>query len=309
MRKVIERLLNLLAFLLTTDRPVSADEIRMTVAGYHQSSDEAFRRMFERDKDLLRQMGIPLDWKATDVWEVEFGYVIPSDEYEMADPGLTDEERTALWLAAQVVRVGGQPSGPDAVLKLGGVRMAGGGEPLAADLGLAADVLGDVFQAVSERRVLRFSYRGRGRRLHPYGMLHQRGHWYVIGSEQTVDGDLRAFRIDRAEAFVVGADVDAFIRPEGFSTRDALPSVPWEAGSEDITARVRFDADVAWWAERQLPRTAEVVHDDDGTMIADVSVASPEAFVGWILGFDASAEIVSPPELRTTLIDRVRGAS
>ena len=309
MRKVIERLLNLLAFLLTSDRPVSADEIRLTVAGYSQSSDDAFRRMFERDKDLLRTMGIPLEWRATDAWEVEFGYIIPSDEYEMPDPGLTDEERAALWLASQVVRVGGQPSGPEAVLKLGGAPMAGAGEPLAADLGLAADVLGTVFQAVSERRSLRFSYRGQRRLLHPYGMLHQRGHWYVIGAEQSVEGAIRLFRIDRAEAFDLGDEPEVFARPEGFSTREALPSVPWEAGSEDMIARVRFDADVAWWAMRQLPRTAEVVHDEDGSVVADVSVASADAFIGWILGFDAAAEILSPPGLRQSLVERVKGVA
>ena len=309
MRKVIERLLNLLAFLLTTVRPVSADEIRMTVAGYDQSSDEAFRRMFERDKDLIRQMGIPLEWKATDAWEVEFGYLIPSEQYEMRDPGLTDEERTALWLAGQVVRVGGQPSGPEAVLKLGGAPMPGGGEPLAADLGLAADLLGTIFSAVSDRRELRFSYRGRPRRLHPYGMLHQRGHWYVMGSEQTVEGEMRMFRVDRAEGFQLGEDSDVFERPEGFSTRDALPEVPWEAGSEDITARVRFDPEVAWWAERQLPRTAEVIHENDGSIVADVAVANPDAFIGWVLAFDATAEIVSPEGLRSQLIDRVKGVA
>ena len=185
--------------------------------------------------------------------------------------------------------------------------MAGGGEPLAADLGLAADLLGTVFEAVSERRELRFSYRGRNRRLHPYGMLHQRGHWYVMGAEQTSEGAMRMYRVDRAEGFDVGEIAEVFERPAGFSTRDALSSVPWEAGPDDLTARVRFDSGVAWWAERQLPRTAEVSHEDDGSIVADVSVASMDAFIGWVLGFDAAAEILSPPELRDKLVDRVRG--
>ena len=111
MRRVIERLLNLLAFLLTAERPVTAEEIRMTVAGYAKESDEAFHRMFERDKALLRRMGIPLELKATDGWEVEYGYALHPDEYQLPDPDLNDEERAALWLAAQVVRLGGQPAG------------------------------------------------------------------------------------------------------------------------------------------------------------------------------------------------------
>ena len=95
MQKVIERILNLLAFLLTTDHPVSADEIRYTVAGYDEKGDEAFRRTFERDKELLRQIGIPLELRATDLFEVKFGYVIPDGEYGLVDPGLTEEERVA----------------------------------------------------------------------------------------------------------------------------------------------------------------------------------------------------------------------
>ena len=60
MNRVIERVLNLLAFLLTSSRPVTADEIRHTVAGYDQETDEAFRRTFERDKDELRALGVTI---------------------------------------------------------------------------------------------------------------------------------------------------------------------------------------------------------------------------------------------------------
>jgi proteasome accessory factor B len=80
MHRVIERILNLLAFLLTVGRPVTAEEIRNTVNGYGQPSDEAFRRTFERDKDLLRQLGVPLRLEHTDAWEVEQGYVVSPDQ-------------------------------------------------------------------------------------------------------------------------------------------------------------------------------------------------------------------------------------
>ncbi len=308
MRKVIERLLNLLAFLLTSERPVTADEIRRTVAGYDQSSDEAFRRMFERDKDLLRQMGIPVEWRATDLWEVEFGYVIPADAYEMPDPGLTDEERAALWLAAQVVRLGGQPSGPEAVLKLGGSPMAGGGEPLAADLGLAADVLGFVFRAISERRAMAFDYRDRKRRIEPYGLVHQRGHWYVVGRDGGADA-IRSYRLDRASAVEVGEEPDVFTRPPGFSARQALPQRPWEAGEDDLEAEVRFDAAVAWWARRQIPAHSVTRDESNGDLVARIRIANRDAFIGWIITFEDQAEVVSPAELRSAVVDRVRGVA
>lgn len=304
MKNVIERILNLLAFLLTVERPVTAEEIRDTVAGYDQSNDEAFRRMFERDKDLLRSMGIPMQLAFTDAWEVEQGYVVPKDQYELPDPGLTDEERTALWLAAQVVRLGGQPAGPEAVLKLGGAPMAGAGEPLAADLGSTAADLGLVFQAVSDRRQLFFTYRDRDRKIDPYGMLHQRGHWYVVGAADGAE-DVRSYRVDRATNVVLGDIPAAFERPDGFSVRRAVPAAPWEAGEEDVEATVQFDPDVAWWATRQLPSHVSVTTADDGTVTAKLAVANPDAFIGWLLAFEEHAEILDPPALRQRLIQRV----
>lgn len=304
MKRVVERLLNLLAFLLTCGRPVTADEIRVTVAGYDQESDEAFRRMFERDKELLRRMGIPLEMRPTDAWEVEFGYVVPREDYQLGDPGLTDEERAALWLSAQVVRLGGQPTGPEALLKLGGMAMSGAGEPLAADLGLSVDTLVAAFHAVADRRILQFDYRGRRRRVEPYGLVHQRGHWYLIAAEA---GEVRVYRVDRAARFEAGEQPQAFDRPEGFRVRDALPRMPWEAGAEDLMAIVRFDPEVAWWARRQLP--GEAVEGSDGSLEATLHVANRAAFVGWLLAFEDHAEIIAPPELRAQLVQRVRGVA
>jgi predicted DNA-binding transcriptional regulator YafY len=305
MHNVIERILNLLAFLLTADRPVTADEIRQTVNGYDQSTDEAWRRMFERDKDLLRHLGIPLQLRPTDAWEVEHGYVVPVEDYALPDPGLTDEERTALWLAAQVVRIGGRPSGPDALFKLGGAPMTASGEPLAADLGTQEHELAEIFAAVSERRQLNFTYRGRPRVVTPFGLVHRRGHWYVVGPEAGGSGPVKAFRVDRAEAMRSGDDRGVFERPADFRASDAIPEAAWEAGGEDIEATVRFDTEMAWWAERQLTGRAQVTRRTDGSIEATLPVANPEAFIGWLLGFDEHAELLTPADLRSRLVARV----
>ena len=301
--KVIERILNLLAFLLTVGRPVSADKIRYTVAGYDQEEDEAFRRMFERDKELLRQLGISLERQATDAFEVEYGYVVPAGGYELPDPGLTDEERAALWLAAQAVRLGGQPSGPEALFKLGGVAGAVGGEPLAANLGEEVELLGDLFTAVVEHRIVTFLYRERKRTFRSYGLVHRRGHWYLVGA--TTADEIRAFRVDRISSLELGDQTDAFTRPPEFDVERSIPDAPWEAGPEDIVAEVVFDPEVAWWAKREVGANASVTEEADGGIRATIPVAHPDAFIGWLLGFVDQAEIVSPDELRDRLLDRV----
>ncbi|MGH2687534.1 MAG: helix-turn-helix transcriptional regulator, partial [Actinomycetota bacterium] len=104
MRKA-ERLLNLVAMLLETSRPVTAQQIRETIPGYDQGNWETFKRMFERDKDELREMGIPLELVATDAWEVEEGYRIPKDRYYLPELRLEEDEMAALVLAAGLVRM------------------------------------------------------------------------------------------------------------------------------------------------------------------------------------------------------------
>ncbi len=307
--RVIERILNLLAFLLTAQRPVTAAEIRNTVAGYGAEHDEAFRRMFERDKALLRQLGVPLTLAPTDAWEVEFGYLIPPEEYEMPDPGLTDEERAALGLAAQVVRLGGQPQGPSALLKLGGAPLAVAGEPLAADLGADVGALGIAFAAIADRRLLRFRYRGRDRALQAYALVHRRGHWYVAGEDAAGGGGVRAFRLDRAADLRADDDAGAFRRPSGFDPATAIPEAPWEAGADDLTALVTFDSEVAWWARRQLTGDEEVMESDDGALEVRFRVANEDAFIGWLLGFADNAELVAPADLRERLVARVEGTA
>lgn len=306
MQKVIERILNLLAYLLTADRPVTADEIRMTVAGYDQDSDEAWRRMFERDKDLLRNLGIPLQTRPTDAWGVEIGYEVPTGEYALADPGLTDEERVALSLAAKVVRIGGGAPGSDVLFKLGGAPLAAAGEPLAADLGGDAEALPELFAAVTEKRLVEFMYRERDRRVAPYGLVHRRGHWYLVAAEQPDDA-VKVYRVDRMAGLELGEEAGRFERPAGFRAADAIPDAPWEAGPEDETATVRFDADIAWWARRQLVGSTEIETLPDGGIEATLRVANPEAFIGWILSFDDAAEITAPDRLRRRLVSRVLG--
>lgn len=306
MRNVLERLINLLVMLLTASRPVPADEIRRTIPGYSADSDDAFHRMFERDKELLRGIGIPIELRPMDGWEVEHGYVVDPEKYRMADPGLTDEERAALFQAAQTVRLGGEPADPGAILKLGGARLTGAVEPLAADLGESAGTLGDLFQAVSERRAVRFKYKGEERRVAPYGIGHRRGHWYLVGG--TREGE-RMYRVDRMDAISVEDRANAFQRPSGFKIKVSLDSMPWEAGSDDaVLAVIRFGPEIAWWAARQLGAgTARAT--DDGGLEVTVSVANREAFLGWVVSFGEGAEVVSPQELRLAVIERVKGVA
>jgi proteasome accessory factor B len=302
MQSVVERVLNLLIYLLQSTNPVTADDVRRTVPGYSHQGDDAFHRMFERDKDLLRRLGVPLQLHPMDAWEVDFGYIVDPDEYAIPDPKLSEQERVALSVAARMVRLGGGNAGLDGLLKLGGVERGVGLEPLGADLGPEAEVLGELFHAITERRSIEFAYKERLRRLNPYALAHRRGHWYLAGA--TREGD-RVYRVDRVGKLKTGDEAGKFTRPRSFDIRAVVDSQPWEAGTdEQVTSTVEFDSDVAWWAARTLGRAAP----DDGPFRVELPVANRDAFIGWVLSFGDSAEVLDPPELRDEIRSRVLAA-
>ncbi len=298
MQNVVERVLNLLIYLLESPNPVTSNDIRNTVHGYADQTDEAFHRMFERDKQVLRRLGVPIRLEPMDVWEIDEGYVVDPDEYAIPDPALTQEERLALSVAARMVRLGGTEAGVGAIIKLGGMERGDGLEPLRADLGEGAEVLGELFGAISERRKVRFEYRGQARAVEPYGMAHRRGHWYLVGN--TTDGE-RIYRVDRIETLEVGEREKSFTKPKGFDIRKSVDSQPWEAGSDpEVEAKVRFDSEVAWWAARSLG-----LEETGRELTTTVAVVNREAFVGWVLSFGDAAEVLEPPELREAVARRV----
>src|SRR5258708_6269710 len=160
----LERLLNLTAALLETSRPLSAADVARRVYGYPQERG-AFRRTFERDKEDLREMGIPIvlsEIPGTD--PPETGYRIPKDQYYLRDPGLEPDELAALHLAASTVRLDGI-EGAGGLWKLGGrpvdAETADTGPevtPIPVDKGLVV-----LWDAAHERKPVTFTYPGESR--------------------------------------------------------------------------------------------------------------------------------------------------
>src|SRR5216683_6117021 len=120
-RQKTERLLSLVVCLLSARRYLTAGQIRDAVPGYPETFD-AFKRMFERDKDELRELGIPLE---TGVGaDDEIGYRISRHAYELPEIRLEPDEAAVLGLAARVWRraeLAGAAAG--ALLKLRAARI------------------------------------------------------------------------------------------------------------------------------------------------------------------------------------------
>jgi len=296
----LERLINLTAALLEAERPLTADELHVRLPGYAEDTT-AFRRAFERDKDVLREMGVPLVLEEVDPMSqpgVE-GYRIPKDEYYLEDPGLDPDELAALHLAASVVELEGA-GGVEALWKLGGWVAEEGPPPATAMAALpGASHLGPAFAAISRRRPVTFTYRGEQRRVDPWRLAFRNGHWYLLGRDHDRD-DERNFRLDRVESDIVPDEAaPAFEAPSATSS----PSAPWQMGDEaPVRARLHVDADHAGWAVGQVGADAVETRGDDGSVVLGVTVTNRSAFRSFVLGFLDHAEVLDPPEIRDDLV-------
>jgi len=301
----LERLMNLLAALLETARPVSADEIRDRVPGYEGLKDATFHRAFERDKDDLREMGIPLLLEHVEGSDPPIeGYRIPKDQYYLRNPGLEPDELAALHLAASAVQLDGI-EGVAGLWKLGGVpqQVAGGPGVDVAALP-AGDNLVQLFEAVAARRTATFRYRDTERTVDPYRLDFHRGRWYLSGFDH-VRGDERNFRLDRIEDDVRLGRARSFERPSTDVPGTRIEA--WQLGEgEPVVAHVLVDADQAPVALHQLGSDAVQEERADGSIVFALAVTSVPGFRSFVLGFLEHAEVLDPPDLRAAVVDWLR---
>lgn len=292
----LERLLNLVAVLLESRRPLTAEEIRARLAGY-PDKEESFRRTFERDKDDLREMGIPIEIVETLDHEVPVaGYIIRPERYYLPDPKLAPDELAALQIAAASIRMGDvdQRLDLDAVRKLGGRPRGPLGEAELAAIPNPVH-LGAIFDAVSVSRVVSFDYGGVAREVEAHRLDFHKGRWYLTGLDRTRGAD-RRFRLDRIEGAVSVGEPGAFERPSHLA---GIHAEPWELGEgEPIVARLLVDAAHVPFARHQLPQHTPWQVRADGSAVATIGVNNVAGFRSFVLQFLDHAEVLDPPELR-----------
>jgi predicted DNA-binding transcriptional regulator YafY len=294
----LERLTNLVATLLDTRRPLTLEEIVELVPGYPDDK-MSYRRQFERDKDTLRGIGIPVRLEGVDSFGPEQGYRIPPDEYYLPSLDLTREEQAALHVAVTAVRLEGGPAPAETLLKLGG-REGEAAHALAALPTVPA--LPALFDAYRTRSTVTFAYRGDRRHVDPWGILFRRGHWYAVGHDRD-RGEPRSFRVDRIEGEVEAGSPSAFDPPDRLEPGALLRDEPWRYGEEEtVPARVLVDASQAAAVVDQVGAGALVERRDDGSVVLELPVTNTGAFRSFVLGLLDAAEVVGPPELRAEML-------
>jgi proteasome accessory factor B len=308
-----ERLVNLVICLLSTRQFLTAERIRDAVPGYEggdgsRATDEAFKRMFERDKAELRELGIPLETGRNSHFDAEDGYRIRRGDYELPEIEFDAAEAAAVGLAARLWQSAtlGEPA-RQALIKLraAGTEVRAGDAPGAIPHLDASDPsLPALLEAARSATVVSFDYvkkAGMGeperRTLEPWGVLSWRRRWYVAGLDCD-RGEPRSFRLSR----ITGA-VETVGKPAAFERPDKVNLLEMVAGGTDDgrLALVRVSGSGAG----QLRRIAQ--SEVDGVL----TISFTEAH--WLARIIASAgsgvQALEPPDLIAAVVERLRASA
>lgn len=309
-----ERLLNLTFMLLGTSRFISKDQIRAAIAPYRESASEvAFERMFERDKEELRRLGINIETGSYEnYFDDEVGYRIRRDTAELPEIELTTEESAVVGVAANVWQESGLADGSSrAIVKLKAAGLDIDPSVLAvAEPRLKADepAFEAVLEAATTRRPMSFTYQRPGqeaglRHLEPWGVLSWRDRWYVGGFD-TDRQESRLFRVSRIRGEVTfTGDAGSFEVPAGASLREVaarlFPPTP------DRTAILAVTHDRAH-ALRRIATSSTDLGNGRDELVVPFAIAYELA--AEIVSFGADVVAVAPNDLQDAVIAQLQEA-
>jgi len=303
MTEAVERLVNLALFLAASRAPVSAERIRTEIIGYPEGQDEAaFIRMFERDKDELRGMGIAIESTP------EGTYRLDTERTFVAGLDLSAEEETVVRATATVFA--GDPSFPfgnDLLFAL--AKISGGPEtdvPAAAHLAdehpeTQGAAVGTLASASMACKTVSFDYTNAEGRSAPhvvegYGLFLHAGRWYLVGRDTGRD-EVRVYavaRMGQPTPNSVRPRTPDFERPAGFDV-GAYVGLPFQYGpGEEFDAVVRFAPSVAWRAVVLTGGSGELRAEEDG-LVWHVSARDETRLARWVVANGPGVSIESPP--------------
>ena len=312
-----ERLVNLVLCLLSTRQFLTAERIRAAVPGYEPDdgsarADEAFKRMFERDKAELRDLGVPLETGRTSVFDTEEGYRIARRDYELPEVSLTPDEAAAVGLAArlwQSAELAEAARGALLKLRAGGVDV----DPartldVEPRLDATEEALHPCLDAVQTGRAVAFTYckpdgTAEPREVEPWGVVSWRGRWYLVGHDRGRDAT-RCFRLSRASGAVRPAGAEGAVKvPTGIDRVAHVAAT--EPPDYRRSARVRVRRGAGTWLRRIAARVSPGAPGDDWDVV-EIGYDDPEWIADRVARQGATAVVDSPPEVVEAVVRRLR---
>src|SRR5438477_172602 len=300
-------------------RPITARDVKSTVEGYSEMSDEAFARRFYSDRAELLALGVPLQ-SQRDEFTGEELYTLRSEQYFLPQLELENDELAALNTALYLLEGRFAYAEP---LRLALQNLALGRPGFAEAPTATADRvevvdpdyspempgrLAKLEGAISKQRTIKFDYwsisrdEHAERTLNPYVLYNDRGKWYVVGRDLDRDAE-RTFRVSRIEGdirFATRRERD-FRIPADFDIGERRGLPEWQIGDVVGEARIEVLGDTAWWVQRLYGTSGRL---EEGVWVTEYS--SLEQLSSWVLRQDGRAVPLEPEELRRDVATSLR---
>ena len=301
-----ERLVNLTIALLATKRWLTKSQIFSSIDGYEGEPD-AMERMFERDKDDLRNLGIIIEVGSFDpLFEDEVGYRIRPESYASDIASISPRELSLISLASQAWK--GAVLGSTALAALVKLKSLGVDSDLdAISTFIPRATISDgnfsvIIDGIAQKQVISFSYlsnelESQSRAIEPYGVGTKNGYWYVAGRDLDRK-ELRIFRLDRIDSEIkTQGKTSSYEIPDSFLMEKLLasPDQTFEA-----TVRVRRDK-----AHALRARATSVIDEEEWSRLT-ISYRNEDELVSDVLWHGPDAVIESPKSARDTAVNALQ---
>lgn len=296
-----ERLVNLTIALLATKRYLTKNEIFRNIEGY-EGNAEAKERMFERDKDDLRKLGIQIEVGGLDpLFDDEAGYRIRPENYALSLRDLSPTQVTLLSLAAQAWQDAAFTDlSQQALRKLTSIGLDTDSSqlPVLAPRLIGADEnLRSALDALTSLTTIEFDYLNfqgvaQKRQLQVYGVQARKSHWYLIGLD-TEKVAIRNFRVDRIHgALTTIGKSQSYVIPENFEITEIEPAIETPVAVLQVRPGAGY----------QLRRMATTLETADDWDLIELPIFDLDYITNLVLWHGEDVIVSTPLQLRNSVM-------
>ena len=260
MKNVLRRAIELLN-LLSDNENLTTENIKDSISDYRDLNQQAFRRSFERDKNLLRSFGYLIQYE-NDKWSYDKGYSLSGYSiYEsiIKSDKISSEKliNTYLYLKKYLSNSNYDNDKSEKISK--------------------------ILQSINEKRRVGFDYLDKYRKVKPQGLKYFDNKWYLAGEE---NGPLKTFNLDQIHNLKIGNKADLFqIENKNFP-------FSWDDEKYSIEATIKLKKDLYEVNKNIFAHNQTQLEIKDEFLYCNVSTNDSYGFIKFLLLLDDEIEII-----------------
>ena len=260
MKNVLRRAIELLN-LLSDNQNLTTENIKDSISDYRDLNQQAFRRSFERDKNLLRSFGYLIQYE-NDKWSYDKGYSLSGYSiYEsiIKSDKISSEKliNTYLYLKKYLSNSNYDND--------------------------KSEIISKILQSINEKRRVGFDYLDKYRKVKPQGLKYFDNKWYLAGEE---NGPLKTFNLDQIHNLKIGNKADLFqIENKNFP-------FSWDDEKYSIEATIKLKKDLYEVNKNIFAHNQTQLEIKDEFLHCSVSTNDSYGFIKFLLLLDDEIEII-----------------